>query len=296
MCYRNLGDGHFEDTSFVTGLDSAGDGRAFVTLDWNNDGALDLALMSRTAPRLQLFQNQPTANGLIIELSGNGGETNRDAIGAVAVLVTSRGRQLLRHVQAGSGYLSQPSRRLHFAMEPGETPRELQIDWPGGSRQVLRALPPRGTVRLQQGTQNLVPVTTPVHVQMKQEAAPATVWLQAPLVPPAMEGLRAGKYTLLNFWASWCPPCRQAEPEVRKLATEVAGQAIVLKVFTLAEPALTGRYHVTSIPNFVVFRGGTPVLQHAGVARSTEMRSWLGRFDPRFLFRKPGHMPIPIAK
>ena len=80
---------------------------------------------------------------------------------------------------------------------------------------------------------------------------------------------------LVDFWADWCGPCKMAAPEVRRLAQELAGKALVLKVDTEAEPQLAGRYRVQSIPNFIVFRNGEPVLQRAGVAPRSEMRRWL---------------------
>ena len=81
VCYRNPGNGRFEDESFLSGLDSVGDGRAFATLHLDRDGALDLALVSRTAPRLQLWRNQLAApQSLLLELRGNGTKSNRDAI------------------------------------------------------------------------------------------------------------------------------------------------------------------------------------------------------------------------
>jgi thioredoxin 2 len=66
-----------------------------------------------------------------------------------------------------------------------------------------------------------------------------------------------------------------AAPEVRKVAEETAGRAIVLKVDTDRYPEIGARYHVRGIPNFVVLKDGESVFQRAGVVPSAEMVQWL---------------------
>jgi thioredoxin 1 len=87
------------------------------------------------------------------------------------------------------------------------------------------------------------------------------------------ETIRNGGGTILvDFWASWCGPCKQLAPRLEQLATELKGRARVAKVNVETEGNLANRYNVRSVPTLMLFRDGRVVDQMVGAAPTDQIR------------------------
>ena len=76
---------------------------------------------------------------------------------------------------------------------------------------------------------------------------------------------------LIDFWASWCAPCRMIAPLIDQLADEYSGRIKIVKVNVDEEQDLASRHGIVSIPTLVVYQGGKIVNQIAGAMPKHEI-------------------------
>ena len=77
---------------------------------------------------------------------------------------------------------------------------------------------------------------------------------------------------LVDFWASWCAPCKMISPIVEELAAEFEGRVKVVKVDVDANPVSPGQYGVMSIPTLLVFRAGKPEKRIVGYRPKSSLK------------------------
>jgi len=76
--------------------------------------------------------------------------------------------------------------------------------------------------------------------------------------------LASDKPVLVDFWATWCGPCRAMAPILDEIAAEHGEKLQVVKLDTDANPGITARYGITSIPTMNVYVGGELVKSITG--------------------------------
>lgn len=80
----------------------------------------------------------------------------------------------------------------------------------------------------------------------------------------AQDVLASDLPVLVDFWATWCGPCRMVAPVLEELAVEKAGELTVAKLDVDANPATARDFQVVSIPTLILFKGGEPVKRIVG--------------------------------
>lgn len=89
--------------------------------------------------------------------------------------------------------------------------------------------------------------------------------------------LNADRPVLVDFWASWCPPCKMMQPVVDKLGQKVADWADVFSVNIDRSPALAGQFQVSGVPTFIAFAGGQAIDRRTGALTEGQLLGLLQR-------------------
>ena len=88
------------------------------------------------------------------------------------------------------------------------------------------------------------------------------------------EVLKTTEPVLVDFWATWCGPCRLIAPFVEELAEELKGTVKVGKVNVDEEMGLAIKYRVEAIPTLILFKDGQPVKRSSGLMDKQEIISY----------------------
>lgn len=83
---------------------------------------------------------------------------------------------------------------------------------------------------------------------------------------------------LVDFWASWCGPCRMVAPVLEEMARDYADKLKVVKVNVDENPDTSSRYSVMSIPTMIIFKEGAPVETIIGFRKKEELSAIINQY------------------
>lgn len=89
------------------------------------------------------------------------------------------------------------------------------------------------------------------------------------------EVLKSEIPVMVDFWGSWCPPCKMMEPIVDQLEDEYNGRVKIGKLNVDRNNSISAKYNISGVPTFILFKNGKEVDRKVAAASIDELRKFI---------------------
>lgn len=90
--------------------------------------------------------------------------------------------------------------------------------------------------------------------------------------------IKSGKLTLVDFYATWCGPCKMMHPVLEQLKDELGDSIRIIKIDVDKNESISIQYRIQSVPTFMLFKNGEAVWRQSGTIRFVDFKNLISQY------------------
>lgn len=90
--------------------------------------------------------------------------------------------------------------------------------------------------------------------------------------------IKSGKLTLVDFYATWCGPCKMMHPVLEQLKEDLGESIRIIKIDVDKNEAISTQYRIMSVPTFMLFKNGEAIWRQSGTIRLNDLKNLISQY------------------